>query len=194
MGTEDPGAIEGPTGRLSSERCEGPVAVGLGSNLGDRAENLRYAIREIERVLTSVRVSEVYETAPEGATGGGPFLNMCVAGYASDEAAQSDGPRSLLRQLLFIEIGAGRAANHPQSCPRTLDLDLLLVSDCLREGPDLELPHPRLHTRSFVLAPLSDVLPDWRHPRIGKSVREMAGEVGRPDTVRRIRNCGEDVW
>lgn len=151
------------------------VAVALGSNLGDRPENLRYGLRELERRLVRLRASRVYRSRPAEGAGGGEFLNMCAAGRLP---ASPPSAGELLRELLHVEIGAGRPAEGRRGEPRTLDLDLLLVGDVERDGEELALPHPRMHRRAFVLAPLAELLPDWRHPRLGDTVRELADRRG----------------
>lgn len=154
------------------------VAVALGSNLGDRRENLRYGLRELERLLCRVRSSRVYRSPPAEGVGGGEFLNMCAAGRLP---ASPPSPKELLRELLHVEIGAGRPTDGREGEPRTLDLDLLLVGEVERDREELELPHPRMHRRGFVLVPLAELLPDWRHPRLGATVRALAAERGAED-------------
>lgn len=158
------------------EAPPGPVAVALGSNRGDRWELLRYGLRELERLLRSVRTSRVYRSEPAEGAGGGPFLNMCVAGRLP-----ADGPRTaheLLRHLRYVEMGAGRPPRRGPGDPRTLDLDLLLVGDVQVNDDELTLPHPRMTGRSFVLTPLDELLPEWRHPASGETVSRLAARAG----------------
>lgn len=152
------------------------MAVALGSNRGDRWELLRYGLRELERLLRSVRTSRVYRSEPAEGAGGGPFLNMCAVGLLP-----GDGPETaheLLRHLLYIEMGAGRSPRRDSGDPRTLDLDLLLVGDVQVNDDELTLPHPRITGRPFVLTPLAELLPDWRHPASGETVTRLAERAG----------------
>ena len=119
----------------------------LGSNLGDRQRFLDEAVRRLRAVpgLTIRRVSAYYETAPVGGPDGqGPYLNAAV------EVETGLTPEALLALLRRIEedLGRVRTAHHG---PRTIDLDLLLMGDETRDTPELQLPHPRLHERRFVL-------------------------------------------
>jgi 2-amino-4-hydroxy-6-hydroxymethyldihydropteridine diphosphokinase len=128
--------------------------VGLGSNLGDREATLRRAVDELGRLpATEVRaVSEFRDTAPVGYLDQPRFLNGAV------ELDTDLSPRELLAELLRIErdLGRDRVQSPPQG-PRTADLDLLLYGDERIHEPGLEVPHPRLHERRFVLEPLSDL-------------------------------------
>jgi 2-amino-4-hydroxy-6-hydroxymethyldihydropteridine diphosphokinase len=128
--------------------------VGLGSNLGDREGTLGRAVDELRRLpATGVRgVSELRDTAPVGYVDQPRFLNGAV------ELETSLPPRALLAELLRIEreLGRDRGASPPQG-PRTVDLDLLLYGDERIAEHGLEVPHPRLHERRFVLEPLSDL-------------------------------------
>lgn len=136
----------------------------LGSNLGDRWANLRIAVDAIPDV---VAVSPVYETDPVGGPEGqGPYLN-CVVMLLTDRT-----PRQLLSVCRELEAAAGRVRGERWGA-RTLDVDVLLVGDMRVDDPDLQVPHPRLWERSFVLVPLADVAPDLvpTPPRGDDSVR-----------------------
>jgi 2-amino-4-hydroxy-6-hydroxymethyldihydropteridine diphosphokinase len=136
--------------------------VGMGSNLGDRAGNLLLGVRGMLREGLAVSgLSSVYETEPAGVEEEQPaFLNM-----VAELSAPLPEPGELLRLLLDIERALGRRRPRPLA-PRTLDLDLLLYGAESRETEALTLPHPRLHLRRFVLAPLAELIPDARHPAL----------------------------
>lgn len=147
----------------------GPVRafIALGSNLGDR-ESLLVAAREALAATPDVRLvraSPIYQTAPVGPPDQGPYLNGVLAVDTLLSA------RILLDRMLEIEADHGRHRG-PDSlrwAPRTLDLDLLLFGDhCITE-PGLEVPHPRLHERPFVLEPLCDLAAERTHPRLGET-------------------------
>jgi 2-amino-4-hydroxy-6-hydroxymethyldihydropteridine diphosphokinase len=142
----------------------------LGSNLGDREANLREALDR----LKPTRVSPIYETAPVDYTNQGWFLNL-VAEVETDRF-----PRQALAWTQRIERELGRVRTVPKG-PRTIDIDILLFGDVVMRTPDLEIPHPRMAERRFVLQPLADLAPDLCHPITGRTVREMLASL--PDTV-----------
>ncbi len=129
------------------------AAVGLGSNLGDRAATIADAAGSLADVSSTIRVSGLYETAPIGGPDQGPYLNA-VAVIETDLSA-----RELLDHCLETERSAGRERRERWG-PRTLDLDLLLYGDEVIDEPGLSVPHPRMTERRFVLAPLLEVWPD----------------------------------
>ena len=134
------------------------VAIALGSNLGDRARNLRAAVDALGDFVRVVRISRVRETEPVDApTGSPPFLNMAVSGYTSLS------PEALLDALLSIEKRLGRRRGL-RNAPRTIDLDLIFHSAHMRRTKRLTLPHPRYAERSFVMEPLRDVF--YRVPNV----------------------------
>ncbi len=156
------------------------AAFALGSNLGDRAAHLAAARERIVAAWGPLQAcSEVYETEPLGPPGQGAYLNQVVV------IAFEGAPEELLAGALAIEAALGRRRRERWG-PRSIDLDLLLHGDRVRPGPGLELPHPRLQERAFVLVPLAEVLPRWRHPRLGATVEELLAGVDRAG-VRRWR-------
>ena len=142
--------------------------VALGSNLGERAAALvgaREALdaRDDTRVVAA---SRLWETAPVGPPGQGPYLNAVLA------IETTLGPRALLDRLFEIERRAGRdrAAASTRWGPRVLDLDLLIHADERIDEPGLQVPHPRLHERRFVLEPLCEIAADLEHPTLGEKL------------------------
>lgn len=157
--------------------------IALGSNLGDREAHLTAAIEAL-RARPGVRitaVSRVYETAPVGPPPQGPYLNAVV------RLRTRLAPRELLAALLEIEAAEGRQRESGRWGARTLDLDLLFYGSLEVDEPGLCVPHPRLHERAFVLAPLRDVAPDLVHPRLGKTVAELAENARAPGPVAAFR-------
>jgi 2-amino-4-hydroxy-6-hydroxymethyldihydropteridine diphosphokinase len=156
--------------------------ISLGSNLGDREAHLAAAIqalRDSEGVRV-VAVSAVYETDPLGPGPQGPYLN------AAAQLRTSLPPRALLDRLLAIEAREGRERSTVRNAARTLDLDLLLYADRRISEPGLEVPHPRLHERPFVLEPLRDLAAELRHPVQGDTIDALARRV-RDLTAVRLR-------
>lgn len=158
-------------GSGASGRSPRPVAVGVGSNLGRRAERVLEAVERLEELLGDLRCSRVYETEPAGVEG--PlFLNLCCVGTTRLE------PRALLEELLALERRAGRP-DPPRRGARALDLDLLLYGSERVDESGLRIPHPRLTERAFVLVPLAEVAPGWVVPGVGETVAALARGVER---------------
>jgi 2-amino-4-hydroxy-6-hydroxymethyldihydropteridine diphosphokinase len=151
------------------------TAVALGSNIGDRLENLRAArnsIVDLPNVKAPIFSSPVYETEPvDCEQGAGKFLNAVV-----DFEYEGD-PVRLLEQLIQIEETLGRKRNHPQNVSRIVDIDLLYCGEQQIGDERLQLPHPRLHLRDFVLRPLAEIRPDLLLPVQKKAIRELLAEV-----------------
>jgi 2-amino-4-hydroxy-6-hydroxymethyldihydropteridine diphosphokinase len=160
------------------------TAVAAGSNIGDRLENL-HAARKAVISLTNIKPptlsSAIYETEPVGCEpGAGKFLNAVV------EFEYDGDPARLLEQLIQIEEALGRKRDHRQNVSRTIDVDLLYCGDKQVNNERLQLPHPRLHLREFVLRPLADIHPDLILPGQTKSIRELLVEVERSGEVIRF--------
>ena len=146
--------------------------IGLGSNLGERRANLEGALAALAEAdgVSVRRVSDFLETAPVGGPPQGPYLNA-VAELGTRLTVQG-----LLRLLQGIEERFGRARTVRWG-PRTLDLDILLYGDRVIRQPDLEVPHPRLHERRFVLEPLCQIAPGVLHPVLRKTARELLRDL-----------------
>lgn len=134
------------------------AGVALGSNLGDPLKQLRNARARIEalpKVQSPILMSAVYETEPVGCPENAPlFLNATI------EFEYSGEPHELLGELAEIEGSLGRPRSHPRNASRLIDLDLLYFGDLESKTAELELPHPRMAEREFVLRPLADIRPD----------------------------------
>lgn len=143
------------------------VYLSLGTNLGDRAANLKQAVSSLPPQMTVKARSNVYETPPWGYTEQGAFLNQIVMATTYLE------PELLLKHLKRLETALGREATFRYG-PRLIDIDILFYDDLVLNTPLLTLPHPHLHERGFVLVPLMDLAPDLVHPVTGMSVREMS--------------------
>ena len=146
------------------------VYIALGTNLGERSGNLRAAIEGLAPDVTVLAESHIYETPPWGYEDQPSFLNMVVKAETDLE------PAALLMFLKKLEVDLGREKSVRWG-PRLIDLDILFYDDLIIESPPLVIPHPRLHERGFVLAPLADVAAEFIHPVLGKRVRELLGGV-----------------
>ena len=154
------------------------VYLGLGSNIGDRAGHLSEARRRLEECgIAIVRASSIYETAPRDFVKQPWFLNQVI------ETRTDCLPRPLLARLLRVERAMGRRRLIPKG-PRTIDLDILLYGDAKMRADDLEIPHPRMAERRFVLEPLAELAADFRHPRSGLTIREMLAELAQQQVRR----------
>lgn len=148
------------------------IYLALGGNLGDRPANLQVAINklQVEGHLEVKKLSPLYETAPVGYTDQPDFLNMALSAVTDLE------PLALLAYLKEIEAALGRQPGF-RNGPRPIDLDIVFYDNSILDEPDLQIPHPRLRGRGFVLQPLNDLTPDYIHPVYGLSVAELLAEV-----------------
>lgn len=142
----------------------------LGSNVGDRDAHLRDALARMGSLGRVAAVSSFYETEPIEVTDQPWFLNCAAALETTQTASQ------LMAALLQIEQEMGRRRTQKKG-PRTIDLDILLFGDEIADSPALTIPHPGMHQRRFVLAPLAEIAPDLRHPVFNKTIRELLAEL-----------------
>jgi 2-amino-4-hydroxy-6-hydroxymethyldihydropteridine diphosphokinase len=142
-------------------------AIALGSNLGDSLTTLQNALKLLDRIsgISVTSVSSWYKTAPVGPPQP-DYLNGCAL------LEVELNPQELLARLLEIEQQFGRVRRERWG-PRTLDLDLILFDDLILQSADLEIPHPRMRERAFVLVPLAEIAPDWVDPVSGKSIGQL---------------------
>lgn len=159
---------------------ENQVFVSLGSNLGDREAHLQRALVALGAThgIEVLAASPVYETDPVGPPPQGAYLNGAV------QLRTALSPSELLDRLLEIEVLEGRSRGSERDVARTLDLDLLLYGEQIISRSNLEVPHPRLAERAFVLTPLGDLASDFVHPVLGESIGVLAARVCDPLAVR----------
>jgi 2-amino-4-hydroxy-6-hydroxymethyldihydropteridine diphosphokinase len=164
------------------------VGVELGSNLGDRSANLRAARKAIvglADIQPPILFSSIYETDPvDCEPGADKFFNAVL------EFDYEGDPQSLLKNLKAIESSLGRAGDHARNVSRSIDIDLLYAADMTIDNERLHLPHPRMHLRRFVLAPLAEIRPDLILPNQTKTVGQLLAHLDDPAGV--VRR--EDQW
>jgi len=147
------------------------VYLALGSNLGDREARLREAVAKLEAAeIRILRRSPVYETEPQDVRDQGWFLNAVL------ETETALFPMQLLARTQKIEREMGRQ-RVKISGPRSIDIDILLYGNFVIRTPQLEIPHPRMATRRFVLEPLAALAPDLRLPLAGRAVKEILADI-----------------
>lgn len=162
--------------RLLNEKT---AYLGLGTNLGDREQNLVQAVNALNAgpELAVLRTSGIYETAPWGLTNQPDFLNTAA------EISTTLSPRQLLDRIKDLEHQLGREAG-PRFGPRLIDIDILLFGDLVVDEPDLRIPHASLHLRAFALVPLAELTPDSVHPVLGITIAKLVGQVDGLDGVK----------
>lgn len=153
--------------------------LGLGSNVGDREAHLREAVKHLEsNEVRVLRRSSLYETAPQEMLDQPWFLNAVV------QVETRLFPMQLLARVRQIERDMGRRRVTPKG-PRNIDIDILFYGRVVMATAELEVPHPRIAQRRFVLDPLAEIAPDFRHPMTGKTAHEMLNAL-EPQGVRRL--------
>lgn len=161
------------------------VYAGLGANLGNPRQQLRQAVAAFRRQagLEVLRVSSLYMSRPQGGIFQPDYLNAVVA-------LRTDWQPTALRGLgQGLEAAAGRK-DREKNAPRELDVDWLLYNGQVIREPGLEIPHPRLAGRAFVLKPLTELAPSLLHPGLGLTMRQLASRLAHPDQARRIQGPG----
>jgi 2-amino-4-hydroxy-6-hydroxymethyldihydropteridine diphosphokinase len=146
----------------------------VGSNLGDRRANISQAIDALaQRGIRVVKTSSIYETEPVGFRDQGWFLNCVV------EVETSMEPEELLVSILQIEESSGRrrSAQSVPMGPRIIDIDIILFGEHIIQSDDLQIPHPRMASRKFVLVPLDEIASEAKHPRVNKTIHQLLGET-----------------
>lgn len=155
------------------------VYLALGSNLGDRARNLKAALAGLADFVDVTRVSPTYETEPKYLEDQPRFFNLVVAGRTELVALD------LLASIKALETLLGRTPSE-RFGPRLIDLDIIFYGKEQIDLPDLTIPHPGLAERAFVLRPLADIAPTMRHPASGKTVKAMLDELPEDDGIKRV--------
>jgi 2-amino-4-hydroxy-6-hydroxymethyldihydropteridine diphosphokinase len=153
----------------------------LGGNIGNRLENLEKARNLIEAQAGAIaRKSEIFVTEPWGNTQQPDFYNQALL-----VETQLPAP-ALLKALLDIEAAAGRIRDERKWAERTMDIDILFYNNGIIREPHLQVPHPHLAERRFVLAPLASIAPDYIHPQLHKSIRTLLHECGDTSAIRQL--------
>jgi GTP cyclohydrolase-4 len=160
------------------------VYLGLGSNLGDRRQNLAQALELISQQAETEQISSVYETEPVDFKDQPLFLN--VACHIATELT----PRQLLNLGKKIEVALGRITSFPNA-PRPIDIDILFYGSRVIHGRDLTIPHSRLTQRAFVLIPLAEIAPQLTHPENGKTITELLSNLESTEGVRKWAEAEE---
>lgn len=162
------------------------MLVGLGANIGDPIGQLRVAVRRIRDLVHLDAVSAVYRTDPVGPLRQPRFYNLVASGRTDAM------PLDLLSAAARIEAELGRTRGVVDG-PRTIDVDILAFDRLVIESPRLTLPHPRMHERAFVLVPLAEIEPAWRHPVSGLTAEELLARVGGRCGVERLGGLPDET-
>jgi 2-amino-4-hydroxy-6-hydroxymethyldihydropteridine diphosphokinase len=157
------------------------VYLALGTNIGEREANLKEAVRMLPPQVKVLSVSRLYETAPAYVLDQSAFLNMALKG----QTALS--PAALLAYLKQGEKELGRQVTRRYG-PRVIDMDIIFYDDLIYETPDLQIPHPRMHERAFVLYPLADVAAEVLHPGLKQTVSELLAKLSDNEGILSVKD------
>jgi len=162
------------------------VFLGLGANVGEPLRQLARAVDALRGFVADLEVSSVYRTEPVGFRDQPDFYNLVVRGVTDLP------PDEVLARILEVERGMGRERTF-RNAPRPIDIDLLAHGDIVLDSPSLTLPHPGIPARGFVLHPLAEAAPEWRHPVLKQTARELllsAPSLERVERVGRLPDFG----
>lgn len=144
------------------------VYIGIGSNIGDREGNISAAVERVDELVGNVtKKSSIYETEPWGFQADEQFLNMVL------EVETELSPSDVLETIQKIETRLGRTRSDVRYSSRIIDIDILLYEDVVINQGNLQIPHPLMHERNFVLVPLDEIAPDLIHPVYAKTISEL---------------------
>jgi 2-amino-4-hydroxy-6-hydroxymethyldihydropteridine diphosphokinase len=154
-----------------------PVALGFGANLGEAEETFQQAVTMLRAGgLKNIRQASVYKSKAQDCYPGTPdFSNSALTG------CWLGSPQELLELTQSIEVKLGRPREHDSKASRSIDIDLLLFAQCIIDEPQLQVPHPRMCRRHFVMQPLAEIAPSWLMPDSGKSIAQCLAELQRRD-------------
>ena len=155
-----------------------PILLGLGSNLGERFDNLTSAIKALTPEIMVQTISPTYETQPLYVTQQPEFLNLLV------RATTTLSPISLLDSIQALEVELGRKPS-VRFGPRIIDIDIIDYDSLILNLESLTIPHPRMHERLFVLRPLINIVPNWIHTRTGNTVQQLIDGLSDPGIVKK---------
>ncbi|MBV9772935.1 MAG: 2-amino-4-hydroxy-6-hydroxymethyldihydropteridine diphosphokinase [Gemmatimonadetes bacterium] len=153
--------------------------LGMGSNLDRPLEQLREAVRRVGAFAEVLEVSSVYRSEPVGFRDQPDFLNLVC------RVRTALPPHEFLAALHRVEAEGGRVRSF-RDAPRLIDVDLLAYGGVVADTPELMLPHPRMTRRAFVLVPLAEIAPEWRHPVLGRTARELLSDAGALERIERL--------
>jgi 2-amino-4-hydroxy-6-hydroxymethyldihydropteridine diphosphokinase len=158
------------------------VYLGIGTNLGNRENNINEALELVKEHIGPVKkASSLYETEPWGFKSENDFLNMVA------EVETKLRPSGLLGRILMIEAQMGRFRGEKKYSSRLIDIDILLYGEKILKAKSLVIPHPKMHERRFVLVPFCEIVPDLVHPKLGKTIKALLKECSDKSRVKKYK-------